>query len=80
MESNGRVPEVDEKLRDISRIASPSPHQGKIDAKATKILDACKWKDIEALRILATSEYGLVSDDVRRQACLCHHESLLDQH
>jgi hypothetical protein len=37
-------------------------------AKATRILDACRWKDTEILRALATSEGGLVSDEVRRQA------------
>ncbi|KAJ5052075.1 uncharacterized protein L3040_001835 [Drepanopeziza brunnea f. sp. 'multigermtubi'] len=37
-------------------------------AKAAKILDACRWKDFEALRKLAASEGGLVSDEIRCQA------------
>jgi hypothetical protein len=37
--------------------------------KVAKILDSCKWKDQEALRALAISEDGLISDDLRRQAC-----------
>lgn len=44
------------------------------DEKVANIVDACKWKDIEKLRISATSEGGLVSDDIRRQACSCHLE------
>ena len=77
MESNGRAVEGDEKSPVVSRTLSPSPHREKYAAKATKILDACKWKDVETLRTLATSEGGLVSDDLRRQACSCHLRSLL---
>jgi hypothetical protein len=72
MEPNGRVPEENEKIGDLSRTASPSPQEKARDEKATKVLDACKKKDVEVLRIFATSEGGLVSDDVRRQACSCH--------
>jgi hypothetical protein len=74
MEPNGNWPEENEKLAgDVSLSpSSQSPEQKKRDAKATTILEACKWKDIEGLRTLATSEGGLVSDDVRRQACSCH--------
>ena len=75
MESNGKLPEEDEKLAcdtRISRTPSLSPEQKNRDAKAATISEACKWKDIDALRTLATSEGGLVSDEVRHQACSCH--------
>jgi hypothetical protein len=39
--------------------------------KIASILLACESKDSETLRALATSEGGLVSDAVRRQACKC---------
>ena len=79
MEPNGKLPEETKKLAgDLSRPLSPSPEQIKLDAKAATILEVCKWKDIETLRTLATSEGGLVSDDVRRQACSCHPERLMN--
>jgi hypothetical protein len=82
MESNGKVPEENEKVaEDIScSPPTPSPEQKRRNAKATTILEACKRKDIEALRTLATSEGGLVSDDVRRQACSCHPQRLVNRH
>jgi hypothetical protein len=65
MEPSGIKAEENEKP-DISFEKKPEkPH----DAKAIAIQEACKWKDIEALRDLATSERGLVSDELRRQAC-----------
>lgn len=39
------------------------------EAKVAKILEACRWKDLEKLRELALSESGLVSDELRHQAC-----------
>ncbi|KAE8450542.1 hypothetical protein EG329_006273 [Mollisiaceae sp. DMI_Dod_QoI] len=68
MEPNGRDAEEKEKLTASSRTPSPSPSRDSRNAKAAKILEACEGKDIETLRKLATSEGGLVSDDVRRQA------------
>ena len=78
MEFNGSPVEEREKLKEASRTPSPSPAAKKRNAKAAKILDACKWKDIQNLRVLATSEGGLVSDDVRCQACSCCLGSFLD--
>jgi hypothetical protein len=75
MESNGRVVEENEKLGESLPTPSPTPEPTKYDAKIAKIRDACEWRDIETLRTLATSEGGLVSDDVRRQACSCHQRS-----
>ncbi|PBP25984.1 GTPase-activating protein gyp10 [Diplocarpon rosae] len=61
-----------EKAGSSPRSQSPSISPGSDDdarsAKVTKILDACRWKDVETLRELAASEGGLVSDKVRRQA------------
>ncbi|KAM0327917.1 hypothetical protein ACHAQA_005315 [Verticillium albo-atrum] len=36
--------------------------------KARDILDACKWKNIEALQALAATDCGFMTDDLRRQA------------
>ncbi|KAF4637291.1 hypothetical protein G7Y89_g793 [Cudoniella acicularis] len=69
MESNGRAPEENESNSDLPQPGSPARKHGiDVDGKASQILDACKWKDIEKLRALATSTGGLVSDHVRRQA------------
>ncbi|TVY43850.1 TBC1 domain family member, partial [Lachnellula subtilissima] len=65
MESDGKVAEEYEKKPAISRTSS---QQQKHNAKAAKILQACKWKDVHTLKALATSEGGLLSDDLRRQA------------
>ncbi|TVY48052.1 GTPase-activating protein [Lachnellula occidentalis] len=64
MESDGRATEEDEKKPAISRTSS---QQQQYNAKAAKVLEACKWKDVHTLRALATSEGGLLSDDLRRQ-------------
>ena len=80
METNGKVPEEYDKLIEDISSSSPSPEQKRRDAKATAILEACKRKDIEFLREFATSEGGLVSDDVRCQACSYRPERLMIQH
>lgn len=41
-------------------------------AKVAAIIEACRWKDVEALRLLATSKGGLISDELRREACSCY--------
>ncbi|RDW58080.1 hypothetical protein BP6252_13491 [Coleophoma cylindrospora] len=64
MEPNGSI----RAASGSSRSCSPSPARPPRNAKATRILDACRWKDTDLLRTLATSEGGLVSDDIRRQA------------
>lgn len=60
----------DEKVNIENRLPTPSLSPTAIarDAKVASIREACQWKDIEKLRALATSEGGLVLDDVRRQA------------
>ncbi|XMA16308.1 hypothetical protein WAI453_009099 [Rhynchosporium graminicola] len=44
------------------------PTQTRYNAKSAHILEACEGKDLDALRLLAVSEGGLVSDEVRRRA------------
>ncbi len=58
--------EVEEKLSFESK---NHIHLATENAKAAKILEACRWKDAETLRSLAASEGGLLSDELRRQAC-----------
>lgn len=80
METNGILVEDGEKpdaRPGDPAASSPSLRSEDHNAKAVSILDACKWRDIATLRTLATSEGGLVSDEVRRQACQCYHGSLL---
>lgn len=38
--------------------------------KVHQILHACKTRDLIELRKLATSEGGLIEDEVRRTACM----------
>jgi len=78
MEPNGSAAENEDKKPNIPRTLSVSPQRQKYNAKTAKILEACKWKDLDALRALASSEGGLVSDHVRRQACSCYHQSYLN--
>jgi len=66
MEPNGKVGEQKGQPGDVPR--SLPPHLKKCNEKADAIRNACKWKDLDALRTLATSEGGLISDEVRRQA------------
>lgn len=46
-----------------------SPSSEQYETKAADILEACKWKDTQRLRELALSEAGLLSDEIRSQAC-----------
>ncbi|RFU35675.1 hypothetical protein B7463_g658, partial [Scytalidium lignicola] len=68
MEINGRASGLDEKLGVSSEQPSASSTPKELSTKAPSILDACRLKNIDALRVLATSEGGLCSDDLRRQA------------
>ncbi|APA05760.1 hypothetical protein sscle_01g005300 [Sclerotinia sclerotiorum 1980 UF-70] len=75
MESNGQPIKEEKSSPGSSRASSRSPSYSKRlkeprepSEKEVKILEACKWKDLEAIRELATSKDGLVSDDARRQA------------
>lgn len=37
--------------------------------KTDDILEACKWRNIEALGSLASTRGGFLTDDLRRKAC-----------
>lgn len=37
--------------------------------KTERILDACKWRDIEALKSLAGTDGGFLTDALRQKAC-----------
>ncbi|TGO24552.1 hypothetical protein BPAE_0100g00200 [Botrytis paeoniae] len=75
MESNEQPIKREKSSASSSRASSRSPsHSTKVKQprepteKEVKILEACKWRDLETIRELATSKDGLVSDEVRRQA------------
>ncbi|KAI9736041.1 MAG: hypothetical protein M1818_006217 [Claussenomyces sp. TS43310] len=63
MESNGRM--ADDPPH---RHAAPSPEESHRAAKRAKILETCRWKDVDQLRALSVSDAGLISDELRRQA------------
>ncbi|KAH7383735.1 rab-GTPase-TBC domain-containing protein [Cadophora sp. MPI-SDFR-AT-0126] len=68
MESSGNIP-IEKRATIPVTPSPPRPHvRTDYSAKTAKILESCKWKDIETLRLLAASEGGLVSDEVRQQA------------
>ena len=51
-----------------------SEHAASVHAeKEQAILTACKWKDIDSLRVLAESPGGFLKDDLRRHACKSPH-------
>jgi hypothetical protein len=72
MEFSGTIPEENANTRG-SAGSSPPQDEERV-AKAKEILEACRWKDVETLRALSTSKGGLLSDDIRRQACSCPRE------
>lgn len=40
------------------------------EKKSDEIREACKWRDVQKLRILAESTDGLLSDELRGLACM----------
>ena len=50
-------------------LKSPPSKPELYEEKKGKIREACKWRDVQLLRELATSEGGLVTDDLRCIAC-----------
>ncbi|KAL3428380.1 GTPase-activating protein gyp10 [Phlyctema vagabunda] len=79
MEPTGRHNKENENLRSRSTSRSsssipvqtpspPPPTEKAVHAKVARILDACRWEDVELLRLLATSDEGLLTDELRRQA------------
>lgn len=74
MEPNGKIADDtkrEETKLEVSSVAETISYQvpEQLESKAADILDACKWKDTQRLRDLAVSEAGLLSDEIRRQAC-----------
>jgi len=47
----------------------PKPLSAVETDKVMQILQACRDRDLEALSALATSEHGLIEDEIRRTAC-----------
>lgn len=58
-------PGVDEKAASLENAASAT------DKKEEAILEACRKRDLCALRQLAESPGGFLSDAIRQQACEC---------
>jgi phage I-like protein len=48
---------------------SADARNGNVESKHAAVACACQQKDIDNLIRLATSEGGLVNDDLRRKAC-----------
>jgi hypothetical protein len=69
MELNGKVVEGIEHKPDLATLSRQRSFTAAQSQKAVSILDACKWKDTDTLRALAVSEGGLLSDELRHQAC-----------
>ena len=72
MEQDGRT--MDEKKGDVKvKLEASETNTAEMperdSEKAAAILEACKWKDLDSLRKLATSEGGLLTDELRRKAC-----------
>lgn len=71
MEQDGRT--MDEKKEVQVKLEASETHTTYIPEKDSEktaaILEACKCKDLESLRKLATSEGGLLTDELRRKAC-----------
>ena len=69
MEPNGQPIEEPKGSGSRPNSISPSQLDEKHTTKSAEILDACTSLDLARLRELATSDGGLVSDDIRRRAC-----------
>jgi hypothetical protein len=75
MEPHGLPTEESKRILEPPTNPSLSQASEEHDPKSVEILDACARLDLEKLRRLATSDGGLVSDNVRRRACSCDPES-----
>lgn len=67
--------------RDIPPLSASWREQPLSQNERTKvqlILQACADRDLVALRELATSEGGLVEDEIRRTACMSLLQALID--
>lgn len=68
---------MDEKADIRVKIEASETTRETPEAQSTKtlaILEACQWNDVDELRKLATSDGGLLNDELRRKACkFAHH-------
>jgi hypothetical protein len=71
MELNGRAINGVDYKQDADQQPAQDSLSEASRAKTAKILRACDQKDTETLRLLAISEAGLISDELRCQACQC---------
>ena len=69
---------LDQSIPPLSAAWRPEPLSPDELRKVHKILQACKDRDLEALRMHATSPGGLVEDEVRRLACMSYENPLRD--
>jgi hypothetical protein len=81
MESAGKQEGLEDdkitaEIIDSRAASSPRANTTTLDAKLTSIRAACRDRDVEQLRVLATSEGGLLLDDARCQACSCSGKDL----
>lgn len=58
-----------EPTSDSSHVDDKTSKETLYETKIDDIVEACKWKDVKALRLLAVSNGGLVNDELRREAC-----------
>jgi len=75
--SNGDFPKLDaeidkQPLAESALQSPPTVDTGKAD-KADRILRACRENDLSSLITLATSDGGLLNDEIRRTACMHLH-------
>jgi TBC1 domain family member 20 len=69
MELNGNTVGGKEHKPELATLSRQLSFTAAQKQKAIAIFDRCRWKDIDALRALATSEGGLISDELRCLAC-----------
>lgn len=58
-----------ESTLDSGHVEKKAPKETLQETKIEDIVEACRWKDVKALRLLAVSAGGLVNDELRREAC-----------
>lgn len=69
MELNGKAVDGIEHKPELAALPRQRSFTAAQSQKAISILDACRWKDTDTLRALVASEGGLLSDELRCQAC-----------
>jgi len=72
--ANGDFPKLDAEIdkhppAELTLQSPPTFDTGKTD-KVDRILRACHESDLNSLIALATSDGGLLNDDIRRTACM----------